>query len=134
MTPKQEAFVHHYCANGGNGTQAAIAAGYSERGADVTASRLLGNVRIAAAMRAHKVKTAERAQITIESLTLELEKDRKLARDLEQPSAAVSATNAIAKLHGLLAEDRENKRNPLTEVLGRIDDGNGTRPRLRAVK
>jgi phage terminase small subunit len=41
LTPKQERFVEAYLANNGNGTQAAIAAGYGQKSAHVTASRLI---------------------------------------------------------------------------------------------
>lgn len=43
MTLKQDAFVDAYVANGGQGTQAAKDAGYSESGAHVEANRLLKN-------------------------------------------------------------------------------------------
>ena len=45
MTPKQERFCHEYLIDM-NGTQAAIRAGYSKKGADVRASMLLANVKI----------------------------------------------------------------------------------------
>jgi len=41
LTDKQEAFALAYAANGGNGTQAAVAAGYSEKSAHVEQNRLL---------------------------------------------------------------------------------------------
>lgn len=41
LSPMERAFCRAYVANGGNGTQAAIAAGYSEKGASVAAARLL---------------------------------------------------------------------------------------------
>ena len=120
LTVKQERFVQEYCANGGNGTQAAIAAGYSEKGADVQAVSLLRNIRIAAAIRAHRDETAERAHITVENQTLELEKDRQAARDNGQISAAIQATGLILKAHGLLTEDRKNARDPLTDAMARV--------------
>lgn len=43
---RRKAFAQAYIANGRNGTQAAITAGYSENGADVAAVRLLGNPRV----------------------------------------------------------------------------------------
>jgi len=46
ITPKQESFARHYVANGFNGTQAAISAGYSEDTANEQAARLLVNVSI----------------------------------------------------------------------------------------
>lgn len=46
LTPKQKAFCEHYAGNGGNATQAAIDAGYSEDGARVEGSRLLTNANV----------------------------------------------------------------------------------------
>lgn len=46
LTDKQKAFCREYVKNGYNGTQAAIKAGYSIKGADAEAGRLLVNVRI----------------------------------------------------------------------------------------
>lgn len=50
LTPKQTLFVAQYLANGLNATQAAIAAGYSEKTAESQASRLLRNVKVAEAI------------------------------------------------------------------------------------
>ena len=47
MTPKQQRFIEEYLIDL-NGAQAAIRAGYSKKGADVAAARLLGDVRIKA--------------------------------------------------------------------------------------
>ena len=134
MTPKQVAFVQHYCSNGQNATQAAISAGYAESGAHVEGARLLKNAKVISEIDKQRAKTAERCEISVETLTRELEADRELARTIEQPSAAVAATNAIAKLHGLLTEDRKNTRQPLSEVLERINGETDGRPRLHAVK
>ena len=43
LTPKQQRFVDAYIANGGQQTEAARTAGYGERSADVSASRLIRN-------------------------------------------------------------------------------------------
>jgi phage terminase small subunit len=43
LNAKQLVFLQEYMRNGGNGKQAAIYAGYSERSADVQASRMLKN-------------------------------------------------------------------------------------------
>lgn len=134
MTPKQTRFVEEYCSNGGNGTQAAIAAGYSENSADVIASQNLDKLSIKEAISEFRAKTAERAQVTVESLTKQLEDIIHDAGEDGQHGARVSAVSTIAKLHGLLAEDRKNERDSLKEVLNRIDRKNKDKPRLRAVK
>jgi len=48
LSARRIAFAHHYVANGFNGTQAAISAGYSEDTATSQAERLLRNVDIKA--------------------------------------------------------------------------------------
>ena len=58
LTPKQDMFVREYLIDL-NATQAAIRAGYSAKTADVQASRLLGNVQVAAAVQAAMDKRAE---------------------------------------------------------------------------
>ena len=47
LNNKQLSFINHYRKNGGNGTKAAVSAGYSESTADQCASRLLKNRKIA---------------------------------------------------------------------------------------
>ena len=46
MTLKQERFIQAYVRNSGNATQAAIAAGYSEKGSRVEGARLLTKANI----------------------------------------------------------------------------------------
>ena len=113
LTPKQAAFVREYLTDR-NGTQAAIRAGYSQKTAEVTASRLLRNVKVKQAVAKGEEKHAERCAVTLESITLELEKDRELARQSSQPSAAIAASMGIAKLHGLVIDKAESKNLTIT--------------------
>jgi phage terminase small subunit len=62
LTPKQQAFVQEYLIDL-NATQAAIRAGYSARTANEQASRLLANVKVAAAVAKAVEKRAERTQV-----------------------------------------------------------------------
>ncbi|MCC7347531.1 MAG: terminase small subunit [Variibacter sp.] len=48
LTDKERAFCRYYIANGGNGTQAAISAGYASGSAKVTASQMLKKPQIRA--------------------------------------------------------------------------------------
>jgi len=63
LTEKQRRFVEEYLIDL-NGTQAVIRAGFSEKGADVAASRLLGNVRVQAAVSEGKRNRSRRVEIT----------------------------------------------------------------------
>ena len=47
---------------------------------------------------------AARHEITIDTITAMLKADRELAREKEQPAAAVSAAMRLAKLHGLIVD------------------------------
>ena len=106
LNPKQAAFVREYQKDR-NATQAAIRAGYSEKTARSQGQRLLTYVDIAEAIDAAAAQHAERCDITVDSLTKELEADRGLARTSKQASAAITATMSIAKLHGLDIERSE---------------------------
>ena len=62
LSAKQEAFVNEYLIDL-NATQAAVRAGYSERTAMVQASRLLRNVKVAAAVKQGRGERMERTEI-----------------------------------------------------------------------
>lgn len=67
LPPKQRAFVREYPKDN-NGTQAAIRAGYAEKGAAVTASKLLKNPKVRDAIAAAQEKAAKRADITVDEV------------------------------------------------------------------
>ena len=56
LTPKQKAFVREYKKNGGNGTQAAINAGYSEESARAISSENLTKPYIQEALKQEEKK------------------------------------------------------------------------------
>lgn len=62
LTAKQERFVAEYLLDL-NGKQAAIRAGYSERTAEVQASKLLSNPKVRAAVMAAKTERAETTKV-----------------------------------------------------------------------
>jgi phage terminase small subunit len=68
---KRQKFVAEYLKDF-NGTQAAIRAGYSEKGADVQGSRLLGNVRIQQEIQEFKDKASEKALVEVEYIITSL--------------------------------------------------------------
>ena len=105
LTPKQEAFACAYVETG-NASEAYRRAGYSTRQStkaiNDNASKLLTKVL----PRVEQLQTAhtQRHNITVGSITQMLKDDRELARSLNQPAAAVSASMGLAKLHGLIIE------------------------------
>jgi hypothetical protein len=62
----------------------------------------------------------ERHNVTVDSLTKELEADREVARANKQASAAISATMSIARIHGLADGDKMIKF-----VIPKIEDAAG---------
>lgn len=62
LSPKQEAFCREYLVDL-NGTQAAIRAGYSPKGAHVQAAQLLSNPKVSEYLQTLKAERSERTQI-----------------------------------------------------------------------
>lgn len=71
MNPRQQRFVEEYLVDL-NATQAAIRAGYAEGSAKVTASRMLTDDNVAAAIAEAKAKRSERTEITQDMVLREL--------------------------------------------------------------
>lgn len=65
-------FISAYITNGGNGTQAAITAGYSAKTAESQASRLLRDVRVKAEVEAAREAARQRFGLTQERVLLEV--------------------------------------------------------------
>jgi len=74
LTPRQAAFVREYLIDR-NGTQAAIRAGYSEKGAGVTASQLLTNPNVAKLVDAGTQRQAKKSGVTAEKVLRRLWKE-----------------------------------------------------------
>lgn len=73
MTPKQQLFVKEYLVDL-NATRAYIAAGYSENGAEVSASKLLRNAKVKAEIAKATLRIAKKLDITAEKVLGELAK------------------------------------------------------------
>lgn len=71
LTVRQQVFVQEYLIDL-NGTQAAIRAGYSPRSADVEASRLLANAKVAEAVARAKAERSARIGLTADRVLEEL--------------------------------------------------------------
>ena len=115
LTAKQLKFTREY-AKDGNGTRAAIRAGYAPKSADVEAARLLVNAKVGNAVTKFQELHRIKAEVTIESLAAELEHDRDRARQLDQTVTAVTATVQIAKPYGLDINRNINENNGLTKI------------------
>ena len=63
---KRKAFVEAFFANGGNGTQAAITAGFAEKSAGVTAAKLLKDTRVLAEIERRRTEIAANLELSTE--------------------------------------------------------------------
>jgi phage terminase small subunit len=73
LSPKHERFVQEYLKDA-NATQAAIRAGYSQKSAHVTASRLLRDAKVCAALQAARQEAARNAGVTLQRIMEEFAK------------------------------------------------------------
>lgn len=89
-------------AKGETADAAYVSAGYKRN--DGNAVRLKGNERIAARVLELQERAAIKVEKTAADIVAMLEEDRALARNVEQPGAAVSASMGIAKLLGLITD------------------------------
>jgi phage terminase small subunit len=120
LTEKQRIFVSEYLRNGGNGSAAAVAAGYAAESARVTASRMLRHPEIASRIAAGK----ERQNGRVEGM---------LGEDVITPERVLTEVARIAysdPLHAL-AEDGtprtlkdipEATRRAISKIKVRIDN------------
>lgn len=93
LTPNQRAFVREYHIDG-NGKQAAIRAGYSERTAAEQASRLLNNVNVQAELKRLSEQQEKRARRTKDDLLQELDDI------LEDPTISTKDRMKAVELYG----------------------------------
>lgn len=107
MTPKQEAFCLAYVETG-NASEAYRrsynAANMKAESIHVNACKLLADAKVAQRVEALKAAHVERHNLTVDDIKAMLLEDRKFARQLEAPAAAISASMGLAKLYGYLTE------------------------------
>ena len=108
LTPKQKAFVREYKKNGGNGTQAAINAGYSEESARAISCENLTKPYIQEALKQEEKKLQEKYEYTIDDMVRELD-DVKMKADAEQNrQAQIKSIELKGKAFGLFVDKVEN--------------------------
>jgi phage terminase small subunit len=123
LNHRQEAFCR-YLAQGLPQSRAYIEAGYSARGnsAEVHASILVRNRKVAARLADLQAEAAGRSMVTVDSLVAELNEMLRLAIECENPTAGVSAIMGKAKLLGLVVDRSEvgtTIRKPAREATDR---------------
>jgi phage terminase small subunit len=117
LTPKQKAFVREYKKNGGNGTQAAINAGYSEESARAISSENLTKPYIQEALKQEEKKLQEKYEYTIDDMVRELD-DVKMKADAEQNrQAQIKAIELKGKAFGLFVDKQETTVKGIEQAL-----------------
>jgi phage terminase small subunit len=100
LTARQARFVEEYLIDG-NGTAAAIRAGYAAAGAHVTASRTLRDPKVAERIRVAQAETRAALKIDQKTVIKNLQAAFELARAQSDPAAMVAAAREIGRLLGL---------------------------------
>lgn len=113
LTIKQEALAQAYIENGGKQADAYREAFDAENMSDnsvyVEACRLFKTPKIALRIIELQEEHRQRHNVTVDSLTKELDEARDLAQEEAQPAAMTGATMGKAKLHGLITDKKESK-------------------------
>jgi hypothetical protein len=106
LTAKQLRFVDEYLLDG-NGTRAAVAAGYGLAGARVRAHRLTkDNEAVMAEIAARQGIDSQRLQIGRHEVIAGLQEAFLMARELREPAAMVSAARELGRLMGFYEPQR----------------------------
>jgi phage terminase small subunit len=111
MTAKQQAFCEAYVANGFNGTQAAITAGYSENSAQEIASENLCKPIIAEYIAKFKGEASERALVTVEDVVKGLLAEAQGIGEDTSTSARVNAWKALSDYTGGFDSNKQQNIN-----------------------
>lgn len=133
LTPKQERFCRLYIELG-NASEAYRQAYSCKNMKSSTINRkakeLLDNGKITARVKELQAYHAERHDVTVDSITVELEEARKMAVKTETPASMVTASMGKAKLHGLITDkgSLDVTVNPVADLLAAIE-GTALRPK-----
>lgn len=110
LKQQQAVFIEQYLLRS-NGTQAAIAAGYSERTAESQASRLLRNAKVATAVEWGRKELSKATDVTREWLIGQAKEVLDSAKAEGAHTAAIGAIKEIGILSGERVEKSERDLN-----------------------
>lgn len=109
LSAKRQRFVEEYCIDM-NATQAAIRAGYSARTAEQQGSRLLGNVEVAAAVRAGRAKLSDQTTYTKVQFVEKLIGSLNSASAKEHYAGVGRLGELLSRLNGWIVEPPRTMR------------------------
>ncbi len=107
MDERRRRFIENYLASG-HGTQAAIDAGYSPKGAHVTASRLLKDAKVVAEIAKGQAARAERVQVTADYVLQRLMMEAEREGEGSSHAARVSALEKLGKTLAMFTDKTEH--------------------------
>jgi phage terminase small subunit len=114
LTVKQDKFAREYVKTG-NGTQAAIAAGYSQHSAPAIASENLRKPEVSEAVRSLRLRLAERLDISRDRLLNNVAHIAEQAQIEGEHAAAIQANTLLLKAQGHLVERQLNMNVDVTQ-------------------
>ena len=106
---KEQMFCNEYIRNGGHGTNAVIASGYSENGASVQASRMLVKPKIRETIRKQEEYAILACSISKEQIVQEQYELYQLARADERYKDASSILGELTNLLGYKPRQEDRK-------------------------
>jgi len=108
LTPRQASFAREYVANGGNATQAALAAGYVDNGNGsirVTAARLLTRANVRSDINRRQQAIEINADYTLEQWRSKLLEDMQTARESGQLSVVAKYSELLGRHLGAFKDN-----------------------------
>ena len=122
LKPRQDSFCIHYTTIGSdtysNGTKSALAAGYSETSAHVTATQLLKQEAIQKRIVELQTENMQRNMITVDKVLADLEHDKLMARENRQYAVAKACTELQGKYLAMFTDNI----NPMEEQPKQFSD------------
>lgn len=123
LTEKQKRFVREYKINGGNGTQAAIKAGYSEKTARKIASENVTKPDIIEALENEEKKQREKHDYKFSDYVNDIKAGMGMAIDHSNDSAYFKGVELLGKAYGYNV-DRVKNDVSFTQALVVFDESN----------
>ena len=125
LTPKQEKFAQAWHATGNKSEayrQAYNAGNMSAEVINVKAVEVAANGNVAIRFAELQKAAKKRNDTTVDTLDAMFKEAWRIGKQNGNPSAMVSATSGLAKLHGLNAPDKQdvNHRGEITSITRRI--------------
>jgi phage terminase small subunit len=115
LTPKQNMFVHEYLVDL-NAAGAAVRAGYSEKGSEVSGCRLLMNINVQNALKYELAERTKNINITAERVLAELAKLGFADRSDIKDSDKLKALELLGKYLALFTENINLKNDDILSI------------------